>query len=164
MSEVSKPAHLSVVRVSSGDYGEVMLEKIKSRTSRMISRSMLDTFKGAELNVMVDDALEGLIVSLEALVLGEKTGQQSVTVTFRHEFVRAFPSSPWQFAKERWAPAWFRRRFPVDYQYDRQQVEEEHVVSLDHFEMFPAANIRTPEKYSGPLRIPYDRLTYEGRR
>lgn len=145
--------------VRDSEDGTLVLDKIPVHVQTLVQRRALEEFPNLETQVrVIEDFMGDMLIELRAYVLAEKVGEQQVTVTFRHSFVRAFPSSPYQFWKERHAPEWYRRRWPVRYVTDEQYIEEKKVVTMDHFETFPEATIRTPEKFRGGLVVPYDRL------
>lgn len=101
---------------------------------------------------------EGLLVQLRGSVLAEKLVEREVEVTFERDVVFDFPSSPWQHLKERFAPAWLLRRFPVKTSPHLRHVTGTRTASFAQFATFPCTPLRTPEHIRGRLVVPYERV------
>lgn len=85
------------------------LEKIPIIAKQRIARAaMLNTRLDAALDYAADD----IVLTMERLVLG--LGGETFRVTY--------PRDWWQAFKERWAPRWALRRWPVDYKVVEKRV------------------------------------------
>lgn len=63
-----------------------------------------------------DPLLDRMVRRLEVAVYQEKHVDDQ-EVGFTHYF--EFPSNPWQYLKERFAPEWFVKRWPVQYELEK---------------------------------------------
>lgn len=118
--------------------------------------SQLVVTREARLSVSPDDLTDQLALRLESYVLAEKLVGDTKTVTGH----LSFPSSPWQFFKQRHAGAWWLRwlvrRRPVAL--DRHRYERD--VIFEKYAQYPEATLHTPElgrpviieQFSEPLR------------
>jgi hypothetical protein len=78
----------------------VMLEKIHIYSRANIGRSCLMDMKGTSY---IDFITQDMILQLEAYVLGRK----ETIKTF------VYPVDWWQAVRQRWAPKWWLKRYPV---------------------------------------------------
>lgn len=83
---------------------QVTIEKIKF-AAQMRMQSVTQGFSDVELKCYEDDLADNLIWSMKACVFGEKGSR----------IVIEYPQDWWEALKDRWAPNWFKRRYPVLY-------------------------------------------------
>ncbi len=114
-----------------------------------------------------EDTLDAMVWALRGVVLGERLAEKEVTVVTEGIAVFVFPTSPWQFFKQRHATSWWMRwlvrRRPVRLDHSRQKVQRAKRVVLEQFATFPMSPLRTPEKYRGSEVVRYDRVTVSDR-
>ena len=86
-------------------HSSVNLEKVKAQIQRYIPRGKLtgDTRFHAEWNYEID----AMAVRLERTVWSERLGDEEVR----------WPATWWDAVKDRWFPAWLKRRFPVEWKH-----------------------------------------------
>jgi len=105
---------------------EIILEKFRVSCWRCVGRQLID----AQIDLAVDEVTRDLSVKINGYIWAEKIKE----VLFKR------PTSWWQMLKEEKAPAWFLRRWPV--QYD--------TVTIDVLATYP--NLR-PSLWDEPYRI-----------
>ncbi len=82
---------------------------------------------------MLEDQADGLVLGLSAWLLdGHKLDKMPQVDHIE------FPSTPWQFFKQEYAPKWFLSRFPVKTQ------EREVITAIHHHYLCPHVNV--PDK------------------
>jgi hypothetical protein len=79
---------------------------------------------------MVDDASKRMVFHLHSYVLGKNHG--------RVDLERQWPKDWWEAVKERFAPRWFLKRWPVRY----ESVSVHEVV----WKVCPHVNLKTPDQ------------------
>lgn len=82
----------------------LVLDKAKYAAMARVSAEVLDT---AQFATFVEPLTDDLVIRFTADVLSDRI------LTREYEATVRFPSNPWQHAKDRFAPRWFRRRRPV---------------------------------------------------
>lgn len=137
-------------------YEELQLDKIPVAVHRLITDEAIELF--GESEVLWREVLNGMMIELRTAIVAEQVATDYHDVEFEAEFIRAFPASPWQHAKQRWAPDWFLARWPVHFELDTQTYQETRRVWLDQFRLFPDAKIRTPEKLRGERVVHFTRF------
>ncbi len=100
-------------------FADVTFQKVVAERVEVAVRQVLGDLpfvkNSLELSFRAEQATRCLIVELRGFVLGKKEGR--VVVNER------WPSDWWQAFRERWFPAWWLRRWPVQYktlQIDKQ--------------------------------------------
>lgn len=113
---------------------QVALEQRKVGAALEVSRQ-------ASLSVRPDVLADRLLMQLESYVLAEKLVGDTKTVTGAIDF----PSSPWQFYKQRHAESWWLRwlvnRRPVRTTAHRY----ERYVTFERYAHYPRSTLRVPE-------------------
>lgn len=116
------------------DTARVTLEQRKVVASMSVSQQ-------ASLHVSPDPIIGDLMLRLESYVLAEKLVGDTKEVSGAIEF----PSSPWQFFKQRHAGSWWLRwlvvRRPVRLTPHRWGT----AVTFERYAHYPEATLRTPE-------------------
>ncbi len=82
-----------------------------------------------DLKVHLDHMARQLVLELRSFVLGKRAE--------RIDIEEKWPADWWQAVKDRWAPAWFLKRYPV--QYKTLSVHKETM------RVCPHVDIKTPE-------------------
>lgn len=80
---------------------QVTLEKIRFAMLQRVSRHMLDP----KVEISIDPLLDTIDFEIKGSLLGEDI----------RIYEKYYPADWWQHFKERWFPAWLKRRFPVRY-------------------------------------------------
>jgi hypothetical protein len=135
---------------------EVTLERMRWAVTEYATDEFLSCLERAELESYADQMMARMVYHLRGEVLAEKLMEETIPVHFAKLVYLEFPTSPWQFFKQRHpriVPYWFRRRWPVKTTWHEREVRETRKVRLKQFAMFPASPIRTPEKLRGPVVI-----------
>lgn len=96
---------------------ERLIEILTLMGQDLISQNMWSL--GPTPTFVVRQRLEGLAIEIQSRICGEQVGQ----ITLRA------PADWWQHFKERWAPRWWLRRWPVRY---RTQVADVKAVFPDY--------------------------------
>lgn len=149
---------------------EIVLQKLEVMVARAITPEFAASVNFIEHR---DTLLDEMVWELRGHVYAEHLAEQEVVVRTSGVALFRFPSSAWQHVKEslyRWTirgrhvvPYRIRRWSPIEYETHERLVERSKRVRLDQFATFPAAPIRTPEKYRGDKVVRYERITVPGR-
>lgn len=119
-------------------FEKVVLEQMRVAASTSVARPVLEQ---ATLNSWVDPLVDSLVARLESYVLADKTVGDSLSVAL----VLTFPTSPWQFFKQRhaesWWLGWLVRRRPVR----TERHADTRVVTFERYNTYPEATIRVRE-------------------
>lgn len=87
----------------------IVLEKLRISIEQAISlRDMNFARNHAEMSAQIDDFARALIIRLATYLLA---GPEEVRVDVEEKW----PADWWQAFRERWAPRWWLRRWPVRY-------------------------------------------------
>ena len=79
----------------------IALERISFYSQHEISKALLEDKR---LNIYVlDGYIDSMIIRLEAEILGKTTKEISAS----------YPANWWEAAKERFAPLWIKRKYPI---------------------------------------------------
>jgi hypothetical protein len=91
-------------------FQRVILEKIKVAVGTRIPNSML-----MEMNIRtcMDMTADQLMIQLQTYVAGRTTTNK--TEDKKTTKVINIPRTPWEFFKQVYAPAWFTKKYPVQY-------------------------------------------------
>ena len=130
----------------------VIIEEIKACVLAEISREHLTI----EPEIVLKDVGSKIGLALTAVVLGERLAEQKVQVSLANSFY--FPTSPWQFFKQRHPRLFWR--WPVKEEPHRKEVKR--TVHTVQFATFPASPIKLPEKDRGPIVGRYERTEVYG--
>lgn len=105
---------------------EVGLEKLRVGFQQRVSLELL----GASVTSSYDPMINSILVEIRGFIWAEKHSLQ-------HQEIR-YPKNWWQAVKERFAPRWFLRLFPVEYE----------LVVLDVKAIYPEFNPAIPNQAS----------------
>jgi hypothetical protein len=83
-----------------------VLQKTKFAAQMMVSQEVLETIA---IEGFADPFADGFVMQLRLNVLGDRILRRDQEATVQ------FPANPWQHLKDRFAPGWFLRRWPVRY-------------------------------------------------
>ena len=148
------------ILVRKADYDSLILDKIRVRVARAISDEFAET---VEFHTWRDDLVGEIVWALEGVVLAERLAEKEITVVTKGYATFRFPTSPWQYFKQRhvtaWWMRWLVRRRPIRLGTSRSEVIRSKRVRLEQFATFPMSPIRTPEKYRGDRIYRCDRVT-----
>jgi hypothetical protein len=107
-----------------------VLTKRKFGRRELVSPEVLDT---VQMTTAVDQFLDGMLVKISMYVLTDRILTRTYEVGF------SYPANPWQHLKARFAPRWFRNRWPVAEKTVTNQVQ------IDVDAIYPNARIRLDE-------------------
>lgn len=85
------------------DVHTVTLDRIRMNLMQRLSRQFLDGSLRVETDIEI--MTDMIVLRVSGDLLGERVGERSCR----------WPADWWQAFKARWAPAWVRRRWPVQY-------------------------------------------------
>lgn len=137
---------------------ELTIEKIAVSCMRELAPDLLDELAvGAEL--VVRDVVQRMLLDLRANVLAEKLVEKTVNVKLERDVGFWFPSSPWQFLKQRYAPNWFVLRWPVRTEKHSKYVYANRRVTFKQYATFPYSPLRLPAHYQGRQVVAYEQIT-----
>ncbi len=107
------------------DAETIKLTKLPVGINQRISRRLLEELYEPRLFAYWEHEVEGMIVGIRAHVLAKEIG---------HERYR-WPADWWQALKDRWAPRWFLKRWPVEY----------HTIHMNVWHTYPKLRIHGEE-------------------
>lgn len=83
------------------------LEKVQFYARHLITRHQMEAgyLSGADLSVMLEPITGHLVLTLQAAVAAQKL----------YDIKVLYPRDWWEAVKERFAPVWFTRRYPIRY-------------------------------------------------
>ena len=88
-------------------FDEIELERFRYEARYRLDQRELDTIRSiGELSEFRDEMRHELVMCLRATVFGKNHPERHVI---------RYPSTCWDAVKERFAPAWFRDRYPVKF-------------------------------------------------
>lgn len=87
-------------------YTTETLEKITFMVQTYITQELAKDFAIApQIHVFIDQWFDNIVLQIRQSVLSQKLDEISVR----------YPADWWQAVKERFAPRWFRRRWPIEW-------------------------------------------------
>ena len=92
------------------------LKALRLSASRTLLRSLLVREGRVSLEEIVNGETDGMLLEIEAHILALDVAEVHLSVTARVEC----PADWWQHLKQRFAPAWVLRRWPVETTVDKQ--------------------------------------------
>ena len=107
------------------DIKEIRLESIRFFTEAMLSKDLLLGYKH-ELNILIEPICHNLIFHLESRIWGQQLKNR----------VFKYPLDWWEAVKERFAPAWFLKKYPVKYK----------TIDIDAKLLYPNLQIQVPNE------------------
>ncbi len=112
------------------------LEKLKTTVETALGASIAHDLR---IESHEDAMIQSLVVKLQTYVLAEQIATQRIPVRFEDSW--HFPTSPWQYWKMLYAPAWLVHRFPV--KFEETKTEHTKYVNLKRYATYPNANLIT---------------------
>lgn len=154
-------------------FGEPFALHKQKFTAQAIVRPQL--MASAEFERVQDQLIDELQYRLTATVLEEKLVEKehSAEVTAHAvavaiaEATTEYPSSWWQHFKQDHFPGWMKRRWPVKTHqlraYRRETATNSNTetvsITFRQYAQFPAAQVRTPRNFRGPVLVAREELT-----
>lgn len=157
-------------------YEILTLEQRKVAVQELVAQRLRYS---AKLNVTEEEIFDRLLYRLSAYVLEERVAHRTQEFTIKATATARVsaqaraeievPKTWWQHLKQDHFPAWFTRRWPVQVQTFVQtnrkhaskttHTVETHWADFREYAQFPAASIRTPEDFRGPVFVRREELT-----
>lgn len=88
-----------------------------------------------EIREWREEAVKESIINMNAFVYKNQMKKEVCVMTCPKDWIEA--------VKERWAPRWFLRKYPVKFR--------EEKIWIEHVAVFPDANIRFPDQMGNPV-------------
>jgi hypothetical protein len=106
------------------EFQTVELEKLKLGLHQAVSENAL--LMDPRIEVVRDQIIGHIVAKVQGYIWSEQLETWDVK----------YPSDWWQAFKERWAPKWAKKRWPVEYQYHRYELKA----------LYPEFKVSVPEQ------------------
>jgi len=136
----------------------VQLDKIPVMVRREFDRRLLNDVT-LDPELFIEHEVARMVMELRDYVLAEKTAEREVPVYFEESVSFRFPSNPWQHLKQRFAPKWFLRRWPVEESIKTRFVSKRKVVKTAQFALYPAMPLKVHPDYRGQYAIRFEQVS-----
>jgi hypothetical protein len=116
-----------------------LAEQVQFYCVKHLSKSAFTIGDNAQLRVMLSHAAEDLVLTMYSWCAAGQVPSEPSTRTIR------WPDGPWQAIRERFAPAWWLKRYPMRWR--------EETVTTETRTYFVCPHVRVPS--NNPLHIQF---------